>query len=142
MKSSRTSFYVFKLTLVGLFFLGLAWLMPSQVHAQTSLNTNYGFYDAPVGPYTTAPTAQSRLESQILVMKSQFESLAQGSQAYKNLTAKYNFYTIIRDQLAAGKTVQESITIGLKLFATDSVADLPKGKKEEFKESVLTLLKP
>jgi len=141
MKSSRTSFYGFKLTLVGLFFAGLACWMPSQVQAQ-SATFSTGFYDAPAGPYTTAAIAQSRLESQILLMKSQFESLNQGSQEYQNLTAKYNFYTIIRDQLAAGKTVQESITLGLELFTTDSVADLPKGKKEEFKQSVLTLLKP
>jgi hypothetical protein len=141
MKSSRTSFYGFKLTLLGLFFAGLACWMPSQVQAQSAILST-GFYDAPAGPYTTAAIAQSRLESQILLMKSQFESLSQGSQAYKNLTAKYNFYTIIRDELAAGKTVQESIILGLKLFTTDSAADLPKGKKEEFKESVLALLKP
>lgn len=140
MKSSSTSF--FKLTLVGLFFAVLALWLPSQVQAQSSSVASYGFYDAPAGPYTSAATAQSRLDVQILAMKAQFESLNQGSQEYKNLSAKYNFYTIIRDELAAGKTVQESISIGLKLFATDSVSDLPKGKKEEFKQSVLTLLKP
>ena len=140
MKSSLSP--CFKLTIVGLVFAGLAWLMPSQVHAQTSLNTPYGFYDAPPGPYTTSAIAQSRLDTQLQIMKTQFESLNQGSQEYKNLDAKYQFYTIIYEQLVAGKTVQESIALGLKLFATDSVADLPKGKKEEFKQAVLILLKP
>jgi len=142
MKSSRTSFYGFKLTLVGLFFAGLACWMPSQVQAQSLSTFSPGFYTVPAGPYTTPAIAQSRLESQLLAMKAQFEILNPGTQEYKNLTVKYNFYTIVRDQLAAGKTVQESITIGLKLFYTDSAADIPPGKKEEFKESLLALLKP
>jgi len=142
MKSSVSPFSPIKLTLVVLVLAGLCWLVPNQARAQSSFIASNGFYDVPAGPFATSDVALTRLEAQIQSMKTQFEYMTPGSQDFKNLDAKYQFYTIVYEQLAAGKTVQESITIGLKFFATDASADLPKGKKEQYKQEILTLLKP
>ena len=141
MKSSVSLLHKFKLTFVGILLAGLCWLMPTQSHAQSS-TTASGLYDVPAGPYATSAVALTRIEAQITSIKSQLQYLGQGSQEFKELNAKYQFYSIIYDQLKAGKTTKESLEIGLKFFGTDVASDLSKAKKEQFKQEAITLLKP
>jgi hypothetical protein len=141
MKSSVSLLHKFKLTFVGILLAGLCWLMPSQAHAQSG-TTAYGLYDAPAGPYASSPVALSRVEAQILLIKSQLQNLSQGSQDFKDLTVKQQFYSIIYDQLKAGKTTKESLEAGLKFFGTDVASVLSKTKKEQYKQEAITLLKP
>jgi hypothetical protein len=141
MKSSVSPFSNLKLTFVGFLLAGLCWLIPTQSHAQSG-TTGYGLYDVPAGPYATPAVALGRIEAQVLLIKNQFENLSQGSQDFKDLSVKYQFYTIIYDQLKAGKTTKESLEAGLKFFGTDAASDLTKTKKEAYKQEAITLLKP
>jgi hypothetical protein len=142
MKRSVSPVHQFKLTFVGLLLAGLCWLMPSHLQAQSSSTASVSFYEAPAGPYTTPAIAITRVENQIASIKSQLANVVHGSQEFTNLTVKEQFYSIIDDQLLAGKTVKESLELGLKLFTTDVASGLSKGKKEEYKQEALNLLKP
>ncbi len=142
MKSSVSLFSHPRLALTGFLLAGLFWIMPSLSQAQSSSVTAYGLYNAPAGPYTTSAIAISRVEAQAQATKIQLSNLNPLSQDYKYLMVKYQFYTIIHEQLLAGKTVQESIEAGLKFLGTDAAADLPKSKKDEYKQEAINLLKP
>ena len=142
MKRSFSPVHPIKLTLVSLLLAGLCWLMPSQVRAQSSYTVSVSFYEAPAGPYAAPAVALTRVESQILLIKSQIENVVHGSQEFNNLTVKQQFYTIIEDQLSAGKPVKESLEIGLKFFGTDAASIISKGKKEEYRQEAINLLKP
>ena len=142
MKRSFSPVHPIKLTLVSLLLAGLCWLAPTQVRAQSSSIASVSFYEVPAGPYTTPATAITRVEAQILSIKNQIENVVHGSQEFNDLVIKEQFYTIIDDQLIAGKTVKEPLEIGLKLFATDAASGLSKGKKEAYRQEALNLLKP
>jgi len=142
MKRSVSPVPQIKLTIVGLLLAGLCWLMPSQVRAQSSSTVSVSFYQAPAGPYAAPAVALSRVESQILLIKSQLENLVHGSQEFNNLAVKEQFYAVIEGQLSAGKPVKEALEIGLKFFGTDAASILTKGKKEEYRQEAITLLKP
>jgi hypothetical protein len=139
MKSTLSAVLSFRLAIVGLVFAGMFLLAPSALKAQTSAVAN--FHSVPSGPYVTAPVAITRVEAQILWIKGQYEILDPASQDYRNNEAKYAFYTAILNQLNDGKTVAESIEAALTVFDTDAVGVLPKGKKEEYKQEAINLLR-
>ena len=138
MKSTVLNLVSLKLAIAGMILTGLFLFAPSQAQAQTFND----FYAAPNGPYTTPANAITRVEAKILTIKGLYEILDPHSQEYKNNAVKYSFYDAILAKLQAGKTVKESLETGLQVFSLDSSGDLSKGKREEYKQEAIYLLKP
>jgi hypothetical protein len=139
MKSKVSAILSFRLAIVSLIFAGLFLFAPSTMEAQTSAVAN--FHSVPAGNYVTPAVAITRIETQILWLKGQYEVLDPASQAYRNNEIKYAFYTAIMNNLNDGKSVAESIESALHVFDTDAVGTLPKGKKEEYKDDAINLLR-
>lgn len=139
MKSKVSAILSFRLAIVSLIFAGLFLFAPSTMKAQSSAVAN--FHSVPAVAYVTPAVAITRIEAQVLWVKGQYEVLDPASQAYRNNEIKYAFYTAILNNLNDGKSVEESIVAALYVFDSDSVGTLPKGKKEEYKEDAINLLK-
>jgi hypothetical protein len=139
MKSKVSAILTFRLAVVSLIFAGLFLFAPSDMKAQTSAVAN--FHSVPAGNYLAPAEAILKLEAQVLWIKGQFEVLDPASQEYKNNEVKYAFYTAILSSLQDGRTVVESIESALRIFDTDAVGQLPKGKKEEYKQDAINLLR-
>ncbi|HJW28160.1 MAG TPA: hypothetical protein VJ508_02800 [Saprospiraceae bacterium] len=129
-----------KLALLALLFGGISFLAPTHSKAQSSIL--YDFYTAPSGPYVATNVAITRVQTHLDQIKTQMEANNPQSDNYKYLSIKHDFFSIIYDQLVAGKTVKESIEAGLRIFTTDVASGLPKAKREEFKQEAINLLKP
>lgn len=139
MKSKVSAILSFRLAIVSLIFAGLFLFAPSSMKAQTSAVAN--FHSVPAGNYVTTDVAITRVEAQVLWLKGQFEILDPASQDYRNNEIKYAFYSTILSNLHDGKTVAQSIESALQIFDTDAIGQLPKGKKEEYKQDAINLLK-
>jgi len=139
MKSKVSAILSFRLAIVSLIFAGLFLFAPSTMKAQSTAVAN--FHSVPPVAYVTPAVAITRVEGQILWLKGQYEVLDPNSQEYRNNEAKYAFYTAILNNLNDGKTVAQSIESALLVFDTDAVGVLPKGKKEEYKQDAINLLK-
>ncbi len=139
MKSKVSAILSFRLAIVSLIFAGLFLFAPSTIKAQSTAVAN--FHSVPAGTYVTPEVAITRIENQILWLKGQYEVLDPASQAYRNNEIKYAFYTAIFNNLKDGKTVEQSIEAALFVFDTDAIGTLPKGRKEEYKDDAVNLLR-
>jgi len=137
MKNTVSNLLSVKLALVSFVLAGLFLFAPSHIQAQT---TNELFI-APNITYVSSSTATSRVEEKILSIKSQFETVVHGSQAYADLTVKYAFYETILNKLQEGKTTKESLQTGLKYFGTDAASATSRSNLVTYKQEAINLLK-
>jgi hypothetical protein len=92
--------------------------------------------------YVSPSVAITLLEEQLGSLKNQLAFYNSSSQEYKIAYAKYSFFSAILKPLQEGKTVKQAIEAGLQSFGSSDMSTvLPKGKKEEFKQEVIDLLK-
>lgn len=141
MKSTFSKFLTLKLVLISLFMIGLSVVVTPSVQAQSSL-TDGGFASLPPGTtYVSPATAIARLDEQCISLKAQVAFYNSSSQEYKLALAKYKFFSIILEQLHAGRTTEESLITGLNALQTDVIGTLSKQKLQEYKTEAIELLK-
>lgn len=102
---------VLGLILTGIFLVSSA----SGVVAQT---TTVG-PPPPQGPFLPPSDAIEALDIEIVVLKTAMLELTEGTQAYKQLWAKYSYFSEVRDLIVTGKSVQESIVKATEKFGMD-----------------------
>lgn len=139
MKSTISNLLTFKPMLICLIMVGLYVVSAPTLQAQSS-NINDNFLTVPNGPYVSVSVAISRLEDQCATLKGQMEVLNPNSNEYKAALGKYDFYSAILTPLYEGKSVKESLVIGLQLLLTDSYGTLTKQEKQQLKQGAITLL--
>jgi len=136
----KTSFYFLsvKLALVSLFTIGLFLVSPSQMQAQTTTD----YYSQTSVSFVSPATAMTRVDSKLVEINTLLGTLNAQSQEHLFASIKHDFYTVIREQLTAGKSVKESVEEGIKLLITaDISSQLPKINREQFKQEAINLLK-
>ncbi len=139
MKSTFTNLFTLKPILICLIMVGLYVVSSPTLQAQSS-HVNDDFTTVPNGPYVSSSTAITRLEDQCTTLKSQLEIYNTSSLEYKLALAKYDFFSAILVPLYEGKSVKESLVIGLGFLTTDAAGNLSKQKRQEFKEEAISLL--
>lgn len=137
MKNTVLKLLSVKLALASFILAGLFLLAPSHVQAQTPTS----LFSVPNVTYVSNQTALERVETKILFLKSQYEILTHGTQAYTDNEMKYSFYSIILDKLNAGKATKESLESALKLFGTDQASTFSKTVMQATRQEAINLLK-
>ena len=141
MKSTTSSFFTFKPILISLFLAGFYFISPVNTSAQTG-KINNDFFAVPDGPYVAPDIAIARLEEQLIPLKLQLGFYNPSSQEYKTALAKWSFFDRINQRIVEGNSVKGAIQEGVNDFGSSEMSTpLAKGKKDEYKEEVIELLK-
>ncbi len=138
MKSTFTNLLTFKPVFLCLIMVGLYVVSLPTLQAQSHVNDN--FLSVPSGPYVSTQTAIDRVETQCKILKGQLEVLDPSSNTYRTVEAKYEFYSLILNDLYDGKTVQESLVTGLTSLLADRYAFFTKQEKLQLKQEAIALL--
>lgn len=117
--------------------MGLFLLVSSQVKAQTTND----LFSVPNVTFVSNQAAIPMVEAKIVTLKSQYEVLIHGSQAYNENEAKYAFYSIILQKLNDGKTTKESLEAALPFFGTDAASAMSRTTMLATKQEAINLLK-
>ncbi len=128
MKNTVLNVLSSKLALVSFLLMGLFLLAPDKAQAQTQLT-----HLNAASEYVSAAIAISRLEAETSALKSEIELLTPGTFAYKSAIWKYDLFSTVLNYLYEGKTVVESIQLGLKIYGTDVYAEMPESLKKAYR---------
>ncbi|MEO6131393.1 MAG: hypothetical protein ABIQ02_06065 [Saprospiraceae bacterium] len=137
MKNTVLKLLSVRLALASFILAGLFLLAPSQVKAQTTND----LFSVPNVTFVSTQEAIPIVEAKILTIKSQYEVLTEGTQAYADNEIKYAFYDIILQQLYAGKTVRESLETALPYFGTDAAGAMSRTTMLATRTEAINLLK-
>ncbi len=121
-----------KMALVSLLVVGMFLFAPDKAQAQSTTNM--------ANVYVSPPTAISRLETEAKGLKGQLEVLAPGTASFQIVLWKYELYDAVLNHLYLGKTVAQSIELGLNIYATDAYADMPESQKRANRTALIQIL--
>ena len=102
MKKTSLYFLSVKLAMVSLFTAGLFLVSPAQIQAQSTT----GYYSQTNVTFVTSSVAMTRVDSKLLEINTLLGTLNPQSQEHLFVSIKHDQYTVIRDQLTAGKSVK------------------------------------
>ena len=138
MKKTILPFLSIKLAIAGLMLAGFLLVSPSQMQAQTTTD----YYNLANVSFVTPAIAMTRVDNKLQEINTLLGTLNSQSQEYLYATLKRDFYTVIRAELTAGKSVRESVEEGIKfLIRADIAPQLPKIVRAQFKQEATNLLK-
>lgn len=99
-------------------------------------------YHAPSGNFVSVPVAMDRLLTAMTALKGQLEQYAEGTAPYDAAFLRYTYYSYVRMNLEAGRTVSEAIIHGLGNLNSDlSLGVTPEQALAE-KNAAIALLRP
>ncbi|MEP6646461.1 MAG: hypothetical protein ABJC12_05185 [Saprospiraceae bacterium] len=133
----KNTFLSVKMAAASFILMGLFLLVSSQVKAQTTND----LFSVPNVTFVSNQAAIPMVEAKIVTLKSQYEVLIHGSQAYNENEAKYAFYSIILQKLNDGKTTKESLEAALPFFGTDAASAMSRTTMLATKQEAINLLK-
>jgi len=130
-----------RIALFGILLVGLSVFNSGQLKAQ-SLSPSVGqdLFTLPAGNFVSAPVALERLDARIVFLKGQLAGLQEGTPQYKAVYAQYIYYNTIRNAVAEGKTIPQSIVEGLTAVSTD-VFSLSRETLLQYRTEAINLLK-
>ena len=130
---------ILRIALFGFLFAGLSFFN-SQDGLKAQTTTNSDIYSLPTGNFVDHGTAEARLETRLVILKTQLQNLIEGTLAYQALYAQISFYDTILQSVQEGKPVPQSIVDGLRSAARDEFG-LSKSTLLTYRLEAINLLK-
>jgi hypothetical protein len=95
---------------------------------------------APKGSFLEPSLAIALVDEQLTTLKTQVADLEPGTASYNLVEWKFAYYGAVRSQLGAGKTVSQSIVLGMDLYMHAPYNAVPQSQQTANKNSLITLL--
>ena len=127
---------VLGLLFAGLFLFGSA----STAVAQQTLASSDPLFSEPKGPFVTVAEAIVKMDIEAGALKTQLSGMTPGTFAYKQMLAKYDYFSAIHDLLVQGKGVAEAIVEGIKKIAADQYG-ITQENLLAYRQEAITILK-
>lgn len=108
----------------------------------TSLPAARSLYLEPAGPWTTVPTAKTRLFDAIKGLKNNLAQQTEGTAPYNATLRTYTYYSSILANLEAGKGISESIVGGLEAINNSLQPGITPEQAAAEKNAAVSLLRP
>ena len=130
---------ILRIALFGFLFAGLSFFN-SQDGLKAQTTTNQDVFSQPTGNFVDHGTAEARLETRLVILKTQLQNLTEGTLAYQSVYAQFSFYDTILQSVYEGKTIPQSIVDGLRSAARDEFG-LSKSTLLTYRLEAINLLK-
>lgn len=131
--------FLLRLALATFLLAGLSLFTHSQtLQAQTTLSG--GIFSMPTENFVSPAEALVRLDNALVPIKIALEGAQQGTQAYRDMEAKYDLYNGAINDITGGKGVAQSIYDGMILIGTDKY-QLSKQTLLQYRTEIINLLR-